>query len=222
MECSVQSIGRTEGRAGRGPWSRRLTAPQNDVASLRTRSSRLARLGQRDEALAAIEQAIEIRRDRACVDRRSQDAAMAQMLSVLAVRLAQAGRIEDSLTASEQAVAAYERLACAQPAVYEPVLAQRLGNLAVRLAKARRRAEALAASERVVAIHRRLAACNPVGFEPLLWTSLNNHADRLTEAARLEEARRMRAEAAQRRTRYCVHLARPGRGRPHAALCVKH
>lgn len=217
MGRSLEAIGRSDGLAVLSRPAPGFATRHSEMVSQRARSRRLARMGRSDEALAAIEQAIELHRDVACVNPRPHEAAMAQLLSILAVRLAQAGRIEDSLTASERSVDVYERLAAAQPDVYEPVLAQRLSNLALRLAKTRRRADAVAVSQRVLDIHRRLAGCDPARFEPLLWSSLSNHADRLTEATRHDEARRVRAEAGWRRTRCCVHLARPDHGPPHAA-----
>ena len=157
------------------------------AASLNNLSVRLAGAGQREEGLAAIEEAVEIYRRLARANPAAYEPDLAASLNNLSNRLAEAGQREEGLAAIEEAVEIYRRLARANPAAYEPNRAMSLNNLSIRLTEADRWEEGLAAIEEAVEVYRRLARANPAAYEPDLANSLNNLSIRLTEADRWEE-----------------------------------
>ena len=144
------------------------------AGSLNNLSVRLADLGRREDALAAIQEAVAICRELAAARPDAFRPDLAMSLNNLAVRLADLGRREDALAAIEEAAGIYRELAAARPDAFRPDLAMSLNNLSVRLADLGRREEALAAIEEAVAIYRELAAARPDAFRPDLAMSLNN------------------------------------------------
>jgi hypothetical protein len=147
-------------------------------------SERLAHAGRRDEGLAAIEEAVSVRRRLAGANAAAYEPDLAQSLNNLSNRLGEAGRPGEGLAAIEEAVSVYRRLAGANAAAYEPDLAQSLNNLSIRLGEAGRPGEGLAAIEEAVSVYRRLAGANAAAYEPALASSLNNLSIRLGEAGR--------------------------------------
>ena len=134
---------------------RELAAGQPDVfradlaRALTNQAGRLADLGRREEALAAIGEAVAAtgswpRPGRMCSGTtwRGRWATWPS--------LADLGRPEEALAAIEEAVAAYRELAAAQPDAFRPSLAMSLNNRRNRLADLGRREEALAAIEEAV------------------------------------------------------------------------
>ncbi len=124
-------------------------------------SVRLSDLGRREEALAAIEEAVAIRRELAVLRPDAFRPDLAMSLNNVANRLSDLGRREEALAAIEEAVAIYRELAVLRPDAFRPDLAMSLNNLASRLSDLGRREEALAAIEEAVAIYRELAGCGP-------------------------------------------------------------
>ena len=114
----------------------------------------LAELGRREEALAAIEEAVTIRRElaRARPDAYLPD--LATSLNNQSVCLADLGQREEALAAIEEAVTICRELARARPDAFLPDLAMSLNNQSNRLADLGRREEALAAIEEAVTIRR--------------------------------------------------------------------
>jgi tetratricopeptide (TPR) repeat protein len=109
-------------------------------------SNRLGDLGRREEALAAIEESVTIRRQLA--DSRP-DVFLPDLVSALnnlSARLSELGRPEEALTSIEQAVTIRRQLARDRPVVFLPSLAGSLNNQAASLADLGRREEALAAN----------------------------------------------------------------------------
>ncbi|MFP3942051.1 MAG: tetratricopeptide repeat protein [Thermoanaerobaculia bacterium] len=155
---------------------------------LNNRSVHLAAAGRAEEALRAIEEAVEIRRRLAAANPARYGPELAQSLNNLSVHLAVSGRGKDALGASEQAVVIYRRLASAHPAGYEPELASSLNNLSNRLAESGRGEEAVGAVKEAVGIQRRLAAANPARYEPELAKSLNNLSVHLAASCRGKDA----------------------------------
>jgi tetratricopeptide (TPR) repeat protein len=152
------------------------------------RSVRLSDLGRSEEALEAIEQAVEIYRDLA---RSRPDAIrpdLAGSLNNLSGRLADLGRREEALEAIEQAVEIYRDLARSRPDAIRPHLAMGLHNLSTSLGNLGRREEALEAIEQAVEIFRDLARSRPDVFRPNFAESLNNLSNRLAELGRRKEA----------------------------------
>jgi hypothetical protein len=156
--------------------------------SLNNLSNCLADAGRREEGLAAIEEALGIRRSLAEANPAAWLPDLAMSLNNLSNRLADAGRWEEGLAAIEEAVGIRRRLAEANPAAWLPDLAMSLNNLSNRLADAGRWEEGLAAIEEAVGIRRRLAEANPAAWFPDLAASLNNLSVRLADAGRREEA----------------------------------
>ena len=136
-------------------------------------SVRLSDLGRREPALAAIEEAVAIRRGLAATRPDAFAPDLAGSLNNLSNCLSDLGRREPALAASEEAVATYRGLAAARPDAFAPDLASSLNNLSVFLSALGRREPALAAIEEAVAIRRGLAAARPDVFAPDLAGSLN-------------------------------------------------
>ena len=166
------------------------------AGSLNNLSNRLADLGRREEALAAIEQAVTIRRQLAEARPDAFLPDLATSLNNLSNRLADLGRREEALAAIEEAVTIRRQLAEARPDAFLPDLAMSLNNLSIRLADLGRREEALAAIEEAVTIRRQLAEARPDAFLPDLAMSLNNQSLRLADLGRREEALAAIEEAA--------------------------
>jgi tetratricopeptide (TPR) repeat protein len=107
---------------------------------------RLAHAGQREQALEATTEAVEIRRRLAGVNPAAFDPDLASALNNLGMMLSDLGRREEALAATTEAVEIRRRLAGVNPAAFEPDLATALNNLGNGLSDLGRREEALAAS----------------------------------------------------------------------------
>ncbi len=158
------------------------------TGSLNNLSKRLAGLGRREEALAAIGEAVDASRRLARARPDAFTPALASSLNNLSGALAALGRREEALAAIGEAVDASRRLARARPDAFTPALAMSLHNLSNRLAGLGRREEALAAIGEAVDIRRRLARARPDAFTPALASSLNNLSGALAGLGRREEA----------------------------------
>ena len=158
------------------------------AGSLNNLSLRLADLGRREDALAAIEEATGLRRELAAARPDAFTPDLAGSLNNLSNRLADLGRREDALAAIEEATGLRRELAAARPDAFTPDLAMSLNNLSVRLADLGRREDALAAIEEATGLRRELAAARPDAFGPNLATSLNNLSLRLADLGRREDA----------------------------------
>ena len=156
--------------------------------ALNNLAARLGDVGRREEALAAAEESVALRRQLAAASPAAYLPDLAMSLNNLANQLGEAGRREEALAAAEESVALRRQLAAASPAAYLPDLAMSLNSLANRLGEAGRREEALAAAEESVALRRQLAAASPAAYLPDLAMSLNNLAARLGDVGRREEA----------------------------------
>ena len=144
--------------------------------SLNNQSNRLSDLGRREEALAAIEEAVTIRRElaRARPDAFLPDLAMS--LNNQSHGLSDLGRREEALAAIEEAVTIRRQLARARPDAFLPDLATSLNNQSVRLSDLGRREEALAAIEEAVTIYRQLAHVRSAVFASQYASSLKTKA----------------------------------------------
>jgi len=151
-------------------------------------SNRLGDLGQRKQSLAAIEEAVTIRRT---LTEAQPDALLADLASALdsrSIRLAYLGRYEEALAAVEEAVGIHRGLAEAQPDEFQRRLAGSLNNQSNHLANLGRRTEALAAIEEAVGIERGLAKTRPDAFLPSLAGTMHSYSSRLAEVGRRKEA----------------------------------
>jgi len=158
------------------------------AAALNNLAIRLSAVGQREAALAAIEEATRIRRDLARVRPAAYNAGLAVALGTLANRLGDLGRLEAALEATEEAAALYRSLARERPDVFRPGLAGTLNNLANRLSVLRRHQRALTTINEAVGLHRALARDRPEAFNPDLAMSLNNLAGHLGSLRMHEQA----------------------------------
>ena len=139
-------------------------------------SNRLGALGRREEALAAIEESVTIRRGLAQARPDAFLPDLAKELDTQSGRLADLGRREEALAAIEESVTIRRGLAQARPDAFLPDLAKALNTQSGRLADLGRREEALAAIEESVTIRRGLAQARPDAFLPNLAMSLNNQS----------------------------------------------
>ena len=177
--------------------------------SLNNLSSRLAEDGQREEALAAIQAAVEIYRRLAAANPAAYEPALAMSLNNLSSRLAEDGQRERGPGAPSRrrwrSTVGWPR---ANPAAHEPDLAMALNNLSNELGEDGRREQALAAIQAAVGIYRRLAAANPAAYEPGLAGLLNNLSQ---PAGRGWAARARPWPPSRRRWRSTVGWPRPTR-----------
>ena len=186
------------------------------AGSLNSLAVRLAELGRREQALAAIQEAVAIRRERPDAFR----ADLATSLNILSNRLGDLGRREQALAAIEEAVAIRRELAAARPDAFRPTLALSLNNLATRLGDLGRREQALAAIQEAAGVYRELAGARPDAFRPDLASSLNNLAVRLGDLGRWEEAMAAIEEAVAIRRELAG--ARPDAFRPDLASSLNN
>ena len=120
--------------------------------SLNNQSNQLAGLGRREEALAAIEEAVAIRRELALGRPDAFTPDLAMSLNNQSNQLADLGRREEALAAIEEAAALYRELARARPTVFASRFATSLENQAVILSAFGRDAEAQAARDEAAAV----------------------------------------------------------------------
>jgi len=96
------------------------------AASLNNLSAQLRELGRREEALAAIQEAVTIRRELAAARPDAFRPGLAVSLTNLAIYLGDLGRREDALAAIQQAVTIRRELAARWPDAYHHELEQSL------------------------------------------------------------------------------------------------
>ncbi|WP_308190568.1 tetratricopeptide repeat protein [Streptomyces sp. HPF1205] len=188
--------------------------------SVNALSLRLAALGQHEEALTAIREAVAIRRRLAAERPDLYEDDLAKSLNNLALRLGEFDRTEEALDAVREAVAIRRRLVARRPEQYLQALSANLGNLSTRLVAEGRDEEALAAVEEAVEIRRRLAESVPDAALPALAFSLNNLAVRLGTMDRREEALAAITEAVAIRRRLAA--VRPVVHEPHLATSLSN
>jgi len=196
------------------------TIPSQRATSLNNLLNRLSDLGRREDALAAIEEAVAIPR---ALSQARPDAfrpVLALSLNNLSTCLSDLGRREDALAAIEEAVAVYRALSQARPDAFRPDLAMSLNNLSNSLSDLGRREDALAAIEEAVAIRRALSQARPDAFRPDLALSLNNLSNSLSDLGRREDALAAIEEAVA--IRRALSQARPDAFRPDLALSLNN
>ena len=158
------------------------------AVSLNNLSNRFSDLGQREKALAAIEDTVLLYRD---VTRILPDVGrpgLATALSNLSKYFSDLGQREMALAASEETVEIFRDLAAACPDAFRPDLAMSLNIRSICFSHIGRREEALTAIEEAVAIRRDLVTVHPDAFRPDLAQSLQNLSACLSSLGRQEEA----------------------------------
>jgi hypothetical protein len=136
---------------------------------------RLGDLGQREQALTAVEKAVAIYRRLASSRPDVFLPPLAMSLANPGNRLCEIGQRKKGVTTVEESVAIYRRLAKAQPNAFLSDLAMSLNNLAA-LVEPGQREKILAAAEEAVAIYRKLAEERPDRYLADLAKSLGNLA----------------------------------------------
>ncbi|WP_436533155.1 tetratricopeptide repeat protein [Actinoplanes sp. HUAS TT8] len=149
---------------------------------------RLARAGRREQALAAAEKALAIRRRLAEENPDTHRPDLAVSLNDLGLRLSESGRREQAIAPVQEAAVVFRRLAAADPDTYLPHLGASMNNLGALLARLGRHEQALAPAEEAVTIRRQLAGTNPDVHRPDLAASLNNLGGCLAELGRPKQA----------------------------------
>ena len=193
---------------------RRLAAALNNLAD------RLGDLDRREDALAAIEEAVTRYRQLTAAQPDVFTPDLAAALNNLANRLGDLDRREDALAAIQEAVSRYRQLDAAQPDVFTPDLAAALNNLANRLGDLDRWHDALATIQEAVDLRRQLADALPDEFTPDLATSLNNLWGALAELGRREDALAAIGEAVALRRR--LAMAQPDAFTPVLATSLSN
>jgi len=155
--------------------------PAERAAYMNNLSNRLSEVGDREGALEAVWEAVEIYRGLAEKNPGAFNPGLAMSLNNLSNCLSEVGDRGGALEAVREAVEIYRGLAEENPGAFNPVLAGSLNNLSNRLSEVGDRGGALEAVREAVEIRRGLAAGNPGAFNPVLAMSLNNLSNRLSE-----------------------------------------
>ena len=184
-----------------GSWPHSTATPTCPTSRCRstTSPSYLAEAGRRTDGLAAAQEAADLRRELATLNRDAYLPDLAMSVNNLAVYLAEAGRRTEGLAAAQEAADLDRELATLNRDAYLPDLATSVNNLAVYLAEAGRRTEGLAAAQEAADLRRELATLNRDAYLPDLATSVNNLAVYLAEAGRRTDGLAAAQEAADLR-----------------------
>ena len=163
-------------------------SPEQQAHWANNLSIRLSGVGDRDGALGAAREAVELYRGLAEVSPAAYTPDLAMSLNNLAAFLSAVGERGEALVAAREAVELRRALAEDSPASYTPDLAASLNNLANRLSKVGDRDGALGAAREAVELYRGLAGASPAVYTPDLATSLNNLAAFLSAVGEHNEA----------------------------------
>jgi len=134
----------------------------------------LAAAGQREAALVATREAVELRRKLATRNPGAFKRDLAMSLTNLGGDLSALGQREEALKATREAMELYCQLATHNPDEWQSDLATSLNNLSAALSDLGRREEALKAIRAAADLYHQLATRNPDKFQPDLAMSLNN------------------------------------------------
>ena len=159
-------------------------------------SNRLSGLGQREEALAAVQEAVEMRRLLADANPEAHRPDLAMALNNLALSFGDLAEWDAALAAGQEAADIYRALADASPEVFTASVAGTLTNLAVIMARLGRGRAAVPVAQEGASLFRSLAAEHPETFTPNLAGSLNNLASVLSSQGEREGALVAAQEAA--------------------------
>ena len=158
------------------------------AALLDERGGRLRDLGQREAALGATHEAVEVYRGLAAKHPDAFLPDLATSLSNLGLLLSEVGQRDAALDATHQAVELRRGLAAKHPDAFLPDLAVSLTNLGLLLSEVGQRDAALDATRKAVEAYRGLAAKHPDAFLPNLAKSLNNLGADLSAIGQREAA----------------------------------
>ena len=133
-------------------------------------SNHLSWLGRREDALKAIEEAVDLYRNLAAQRPDAFNADLTSSLNNLSTCLSVLGRREDALKASEEAVEIRRKLAAQRPDAFNPALATSIGVKSQVLSGIERERDALDAIREGVEILRPSFLALPAAFEGLMDT----------------------------------------------------
>ena len=151
-------------------------------------SIRLSDVGERNEALVAAREAVELYRALAEDSPAAYTPNLAASLNNLVIRLSAVGEHNEALVAVREAVRLRRALAEASPQAYTPDLAMSLNNLASCLSEVGEHNEALVAAREAVELYRGLAEASSQAYTPDLAASLSNLAAFLSAVGDHNEA----------------------------------
>lgn len=165
------------------------TAPEaaSRAALMNNLAALLSDLGQYEDSLAVIDQAVSLVR-RSATHSSAKDPDLAQCLNTQACALSDLGKRESAIKAIDEAVSIFRRLASAHPEAFQRVLAVSLSNQATILSKLQRRDAALRAIDEATSICRERAETDPESFLSELAGALYTRANRLSELGQSETA----------------------------------
>ena len=158
------------------------------AGTLNNLANRFFDLGRREEALVAIEEAVDLYRSLVSIQPDDFRPGLAASLISLSRYRSELGRREEALDVIEEAVDLHRSLASIQPDAFRPGLAASLNNLSTCLSNLGRHDEALVAIEETVGFYRDLEATRPDSFRPDLDETLNNLSVCLSKLGRHDEA----------------------------------
>ena len=156
--------------------------------SLHNLSNSFSNLGERENALATIEDAVSLDRELTRILPDVGRPKLATSLNSLSNRLSDLGQREKALAASKEAVEISRDLATSRPDTFLPELANCLNGRSICLHNLGRQEEALAAIEEAVAIRRDLVTGHSDAYRPDLASSLLNLSAYLSNLGRREDA----------------------------------
>ena len=160
-------------------------------------ASRLSGVGDRDGALAAASEAVELNRALASVISADYTPQLVASLNNLAIARSAVGDRDGALAAASEAVKRYRGLAAASPAAYTPILAGMLNTQASCMSYVGDWEGSVVAAREAVERYRALAEDSPAGYTPHLAGSLSNLAAFLSAVGNTEEALELKREARQ-------------------------
>ena len=206
-----------------GKLAERLDSPADRARlalALNNQSVRLSGLGRREEALHAVDRAVEICEVLAEAQPDAFLPDLADALNNQSLRLTALGRREEALEAINRSVEVYQGLAEGRPDAFLLDLARGLNNQAIGLSDVGRREEALESVNRAIKAYQVLAEAQPDAFLPDLALALNNQSVRLSELGRREEA----LSAVDRAVEICEDLAgaQPDAFLPNLAMALNN
>ncbi|KLO11412.1 hypothetical protein SCHPADRAFT_998957 [Schizopora paradoxa] len=154
----------------------------------RTMSVAHSMIGQREQALPLVIEAVDIYRKLAEQSPGKFENELAWCLDCLSDRLSSLGKREEALPPIKEAVGIYRKLVVQSPGVFDYEYAWCLSCMSGRLSSLGQRKGALLAIQKAVKIFRKLSEKNPKAFASDLACNLKNLSNRLSFLGEREEA----------------------------------
>ena len=195
-------------------------SPEQQAHWANNLSIRLFDVGERNEALEAAREAMELYRGLAEASPAAYTPRLAASLNNLANCLSAVGEHNEALEAAREAVRLRRALAEASPAAYTPDLAASLNNLANCLSAVGEHNEALVAAREAVELYRGLVEASPASYTPDLAASLNTLVNCLSAVGERNEALGAAREAV--RLRRALAEASPAAYTPDLAMSLNN